>query len=78
MAREIQITPRRIKYAQATEGELYLSLMTIAGQKQEEITRIIHSTLQDMKSNAGQILEDYCFRQGWFALPSQYSFHLYN
>ncbi|KAF2887681.1 hypothetical protein ILUMI_18492 [Ignelater luminosus] len=62
MAREIQITPRRIKYAQATEGELYKSLMKIAGQKQEEITKIIQSTLQDMKSNVAEVLEGYYYR----------------
>ncbi|XP_031335377.1 dual serine/threonine and tyrosine protein kinase-like isoform X2 [Photinus pyralis] len=59
MAREIQITPQRIKYAQITEAGLYRALMEIAGKKQEELVRIIQSTLHDMKLNAKQILEDY-------------------
>ncbi|KAK4871516.1 hypothetical protein RN001_015640 [Aquatica leii] len=63
MAREIQITPQRIKYAQMTEAGLYRSLMDIAGKKQEEIAKIIQSTLQDMKQNAGEILGD-CYNEG--------------
>lgn len=71
MAREIQITPRRIKYAQATEAELYQSLMKIACQKQEEITRIIQSSLQDMKSNVTGVLEGYYSRGDYFKLIKQ-------
>ncbi|KAF5277559.1 hypothetical protein FQR65_LT15961 [Abscondita terminalis] len=62
MAREIQITPQRIKYAQATEADLYRSLMDIASKKQEEIAKIIQSTLQDMKLNASKILRD-CYNE---------------
>lgn len=62
MAREIQITPRRIKYAQATEGELYKALMKIAGEKQEEVMRIIQATLQEMKTNVGNVLEGFSVR----------------
>lgn len=62
MAREIQITPRRISYAQAREGELYTSLMNIASEKQEEITRLIQVTVQDMKNNIADVVQDY--RQG--------------
>lgn len=63
MAREIQITPRRIEYAQAREAELYKSLMKIASEKQEEITCIIQSTLQNMRANVDEIVQDYS-RQG--------------
>ncbi|XP_025831390.1 dual serine/threonine and tyrosine protein kinase [Agrilus planipennis] len=62
MARDIQITPRRISYAQQSEGELYKTLVKIAGEKQEEIARIIQVTLQDMKSNVPEVLEDYIQR----------------
>lgn len=62
MAREIQITPRRISYAQAREAELYASLMNIASEKQEEITRLIQVTVQDMKNNIADVVLDY--RQG--------------
>lgn len=59
MAREIQITPRRIGYAQDLEMILFKKLMQIASQQQEEITEIIQRTLQDMKSNVNGVLEGY-------------------
>lgn len=58
MAREIQITPRRILYAQAREAELYRTLMNIASEKQEEITRLIQVTLQEMRSNISEVVQD--------------------
>ncbi|XP_066997388.2 dual serine/threonine and tyrosine protein kinase [Anabrus simplex] len=59
MAREIQITPRRIQYAQDKEMELYKNLISIAGEKQEEIRHIIESTLQQMKSGLVERAADY-------------------
>lgn len=59
MAREIQITPRRIHYAQEVEFKLYNTLMKIASDKQEEICKIIQRTLNDMKSNVAEVLEEY-------------------
>lgn len=59
MAREIQITPRRIAYAQEVELKLYKTLIKIAGEKQEEITKIIQITLQNMKTNIDDVLKDY-------------------
>lgn len=59
MAREIQITPKRILYAQDVELKLYKTLMKIACEQQEEITAIIQRTLQDMKSNVAEVLEGY-------------------
>ncbi|KAL1493339.1 hypothetical protein ABEB36_011413 [Hypothenemus hampei] len=59
MAREIQITPKRILYAQDVELKMYTRLMKIAGEQQEEINQIIHKTLQDMKSNVAEVLEGY-------------------
>ncbi|KAJ8926827.1 hypothetical protein NQ314_020677 [Rhamnusium bicolor] len=59
MAREIQITPKRILYAQEIELKLYKTLMNIASEQQEEITAIIQRTLQDMKSNVAEVLEGY-------------------
>lgn len=59
MAREIQITPRRIQYAQEIELKLFNSLMKIASDKQEEICKIIQKTLNDMKSNVAEVLEEY-------------------
>lgn len=59
MAREIQITPRRIMYALDVELKLCKTLMNIASEKQEEITKIIQLTLQHMRSNANQVLDDF-------------------
>lgn len=59
MAREIQITPRRIQYAQEVELKLFNTLMKIASDKQEEICKIIQKTLNDMKSNVAEVLEEY-------------------
>lgn len=58
MAREIQITPKRILYSQEVELKLYQALMKIACDQQEEITKIIQKTLQDIKSNVVEVLED--------------------
>ncbi|GJQ66842.1 hypothetical protein Trydic_g18598 [Trypoxylus dichotomus] len=59
MAREIQITPRRIGYAQDVELKLFKSLMEIAVEKQEEIARLIQATLQNMRANISEVLEGY-------------------
>lgn len=59
MAREIQITPKRILYAQDIELKMYTTLMKIASEQQEKITTIIQKTLQDMKSNVAEVLEEY-------------------
>lgn len=58
MAREIQITPKRILYSQEIELKLFQALMKIACDQQEEITKIIQKTLQDMKANVAEILEE--------------------
>lgn len=49
MAREIQITPKRIQYAQQKESELYTNLMNVVNAKQEELTELIQCTIQEMK-----------------------------
>lgn len=51
MAREIQITPRRIQYAQQKENELYTSLMNVVSKNQEELTDLIQNIIQEMKDN---------------------------
>ncbi|CAK9827332.1 Dual serine/threonine and tyrosine protein kinase [Anthophora retusa] len=51
MARKIQITPKRIQYAQQKENELYASLMKIVNENQEELTELIQTIIQDMKNN---------------------------
>jgi receptor-interacting serine/threonine-protein kinase 5 len=59
MAREIQITPRRIHYAQEKEADLYRSLMVVASEKQSEITHIIEVTLQEMREDLIEIAAAY-------------------
>lgn len=59
MAREIQITPKRLLYAQDVEMKLYKKLIKIAGEQQEAITAIIQKTLQEMKANVNQVLDGY-------------------
>jgi hypothetical protein len=62
MAREIQITPRRIQYAQEKEADLYKSLIIVASEKQKEITHLIEVTLQEM-------------REGLIEIASVYQYH---
>lgn len=51
MARELQITPRRIQYARQKENELYNSLMKLVSEKQEEVTELIQNIIDDMKTD---------------------------
>ncbi|KAJ9586032.1 hypothetical protein L9F63_020329 [Diploptera punctata] len=62
MAREIQITPRRIQYAQDKEADLYKSLMVIAGEKQKEMAQVIELMLQDMRDSLIQIATEYKYQ----------------
>ncbi|KDR15870.1 Dual serine/threonine and tyrosine protein kinase, partial [Zootermopsis nevadensis] len=62
MAREIQITPRRIQYAQEKEADLYKSLMIVASEKQKEITHLIEVTLQEMREGLIEIAAEYQYR----------------
>ena len=55
MAREIQITPKRIKYAQQKESELYTNLMSVVNAKQEELTELIQAIIQEMKDEVLQV-----------------------
>ncbi|XP_017890360.1 dual serine/threonine and tyrosine protein kinase-like isoform X2 [Ceratina calcarata] len=51
MARKIQITPKRIQYAQQKENELYANLMKIVNENQEELTELIQNIIQEMKND---------------------------
>jgi hypothetical protein len=62
MAREIQITPRRIQYVQEKEADLYKSLMFVASEKQKEITHLIEVTLQKMREGLIEIAAEYQYR----------------
>lgn len=66
MAREIQITPRRIQYAQEKEADLYKSLMVVASEKQNEIQHIIEVTLQEMREYLIEIAAEYQYHGIFF------------
>lgn len=51
MARKIQITPKRIQYAQQKENELYANLMKVVNEQQEELTNLIHHIIEEMKDD---------------------------
>ncbi|XP_014604385.1 PREDICTED: dual serine/threonine and tyrosine protein kinase-like [Polistes canadensis] len=51
MARQIQITPKRIQYAQQKENELYANLMKIVNDKQEELMELIENIIQEMRND---------------------------
>lgn len=51
MARKIQITPRRIQYAQQKENALYTSLMKIVNEQQEELSELIQIIIEQMKND---------------------------
>ncbi|XP_066582790.1 dual serine/threonine and tyrosine protein kinase-like isoform X2 [Prorops nasuta] len=59
MAREIQITPRRIQYAQQKENELYSGLMKVVSEKQEELTELIQSKIQEMREEIQDSNDDH-------------------
>ncbi|KAK7078735.1 hypothetical protein SK128_020487 [Halocaridina rubra] len=63
MAREIQITPRRINYAREKEAELYESLMAIASSKQDEIRNVILETIENMKDDLLERSANYEFKE---------------
>ena len=62
MAREIQITPRRIQYVQEKEADLYRSLMLIASEKQKEMTQLIEVLLQEMREGLIHIASEYKYQ----------------
>lgn len=66
MAREIQITPRRIQYAQEKEADLFKSLMAVASEKQNEIQHIIEVTLQEMREHLIEVAAAYQYHGIYF------------
>lgn len=61
-AREIQITPRRMRYALEKETELYRALVAMASEKQAEVTDLIASTLESMQSELVEEAAQYQYR----------------
>lgn len=66
MARIIQITPKRIQYAQQKENELYDNLMKIVHEKQQELTGLIQNIIQEMKNDVLSSSNDVCLYQNHF------------
>ncbi|KAE8752664.1 hypothetical protein FOCC_FOCC000786 [Frankliniella occidentalis] len=63
-AREIQITPRRMRYALEKETELYRALVAMASEKQAEVTDLIENTLETMQSELIEEAAQYQYRGG--------------
>ena len=63
MARIIQITPKRIQYAQQRENELYANLMKTVNEKQQELTELIQNIIQEMKNDVLSSNNDICLYQ---------------
>jgi len=51
MAREMQITPKRLEYARMKESELFENLMKIAEKKQGEMCSLIAETISERRED---------------------------
>lgn len=61
MARELQVTPKRIEYAKIKEVELFDSLLRIAERKQDEMCNLIAETINERKEDILQKAERHQF-----------------
>nr|XP_006816396.1 PREDICTED: dual serine/threonine and tyrosine protein kinase-like [Saccoglossus kowalevskii] len=61
MARDMMITPRRVRYAKEKEIFLYESLLEIASQKQEELKDLIIHTVLSMKEDLLEEASNFIF-----------------
>ena len=58
LARDVLITPRRIKYCRQMEEKLYTQLIELASRKQSEIKEIVATTIQQSVDDiVGEIVE---------------------
>jgi len=62
MAREMQITPKRLEYAKMKESELLDSLMEIAERKQAEMCHLIQGTINERREDILQKAEGHQFK----------------
>ncbi|CAL8115150.1 unnamed protein product [Orchesella dallaii] len=61
MAREMQVTPKRIEYSRLKEAELFDSLLRIAEKKQDEMCNLIAETINERKEDILQKAERHQF-----------------
>lgn len=61
MAREMQVTPKRIEYARQKEVELFDNLLRIAEKKQDEMCNLIAETINERKEDILQKAERHQF-----------------
>lgn len=61
MAREMQVTPKRIEYARQKEAELFDNLLRIAEKKQGEMCNLIAGTINERKEEILQKAERHQF-----------------
>lgn len=71
-AREIQITPRRMRYALEKETQLYRSLVAMASEKQAEVTVLIENTLKNMQSELIEEAAQYQFRGRFYSAQESF------
>ena len=62
MAREMQITPKRLVYARMKETELLGTLMKIAERKQDEMCNLIAETIAERREDILQKAEMHQFK----------------
>ena len=54
LARDVLVTPKRIKYARTKEEELYTQLIDLASRKQSEIKELVYQAIADATDNIVQ------------------------
>ena len=64
MAREIQITPRRLQYARQTEADLFSSVMSIADSNQQHMSQLVKRTCSSMREELLDQAARHQFRGG--------------
>ena len=47
LARDVLVTPKRIRYARTKEEELYTQLIDLASKKQGEIKELVHTAIAE-------------------------------
>ncbi|PAA88650.1 hypothetical protein BOX15_Mlig027899g1 [Macrostomum lignano] len=62
LARDVLVTPKKLRFAKSKELELYNSLMEISSRKQEEIRQLIAFTLENMRECLLLAAEAFQFR----------------
>ena len=75
LARDVLVTPKRIKYARTKEEELYTQLIDLASKKQGEIKELVHTAIaeaaEDVVSQVVQLEFDDSSLDSSYQAPDQ-------